>query len=77
MTRDLLIASTLAFVSIVPVYAQATSGSVFGTVLDPSQAAIPSATVEIQNPVSHYTQTVKTDSQAGSVSRIFRSTTTT
>lgn len=34
-----------------------------GTVLDPSGAAIAGATVEIQNPVSHYTQTTTADSQ--------------
>jgi len=41
----------------------ANSGTIRGTVLDPSSAAIPSAIVQIQNPVSHYSQTVKTDSQ--------------
>jgi Carboxypeptidase regulatory-like domain/TonB-dependent Receptor Plug Domain len=42
---------------------QASSGTVRGTVLDPSSAAIASATIEIQNPVSHYDKTVQTDSQ--------------
>ncbi len=42
-------------------YAQ--SGSIHGTVLDPSGAVIAGATVEIQNPVSHYSQTTKTDTQ--------------
>jgi Carboxypeptidase regulatory-like domain/TonB-dependent Receptor Plug Domain len=37
------------------------SGTVKGTVLDPSGAAVAGATVEIRNPVSHYTQTTKTD----------------
>jgi len=36
---------------------------VHGTVLDPSGAAIIGATVEIQNPVSHSTQTTKTDNR--------------
>jgi hypothetical protein len=47
-------------------YAQSTSansGTVRGFVLDPSGAAIPGAAVKIQNPVSHYDQSVKTDSQ--------------
>lgn len=41
-------------------YAQsgAGSGTVRGTVLDPSGSAIPSATVEIQNPVSRYNRSV-------------------
>ena len=47
-------------------YAQSTSGNsgtVRGSVLDPSGAAIPNATVEIQNPVSRYDKTVQTDTQ--------------
>ena len=43
-------------------YAQ-TAGAVRGTVQDPSGAVITGATVEIQNPVSHYDRTVKSDSQ--------------
>ena len=43
-------------------YAQS-SGSIHGTVADPTEAVIAGATVEIQNPVSHYSQTTKTDSQ--------------
>jgi hypothetical protein len=45
-------------------YAQSRSGNagtVRGTVLDPSGAAIAGATVEIQNPVSHYDKSVRTD----------------
>ena len=53
-------------------YAQ--SGSIHGTVLDPSGAAITGATVEIQNPVSHYSQSVKTERRGTSVSRTFRTT---
>lgn len=41
----------------------ANSGTVRGSVLDPSGAAISNVTVEIQNPVSHYDQSVKTDAQ--------------
>jgi len=39
------------------------SGSIRGTVIDPSGAAIPGATVTIQNPVSHYTRAASTDGQ--------------
>jgi len=53
----------LACLSSIGAHAQATSGVVRGTVLDPSGAAIPKATVEIRNPVSHYNRTVQTDSQ--------------
>src|SRR5579885_223459 len=47
----------------VSLFGQATSGTVRGSVLDPSGAAIPHANVQIQNPVSHYTRAVLTDSQ--------------
>ncbi len=39
------------------------SGTIRGSVVDPSGAAIKSASVEIQNPVSHYTQTAVSDDQ--------------
>jgi hypothetical protein len=39
------------------------SGTVHGTVLDPTGAAIPGATVSIANPVSSYSRTTQTDSQ--------------
>ena len=38
-----------------------TSGSLTGTVLDPTGAVVPSATVEIHNPVSHFDRTTTTD----------------
>lgn len=56
----------LSFFATAAAHAQSaggTAGTVQGTVLDPSGAAIMGATVEIQNPVSHYNQTVKTDNQ--------------
>jgi len=37
------------------------SGSITGTVSDPSGATIAGATVSIENPVSHYKNTVQTD----------------
>jgi protocatechuate 3,4-dioxygenase beta subunit len=47
--------------SLVPIYAQ--SGTIRGSVLDPSGAAIKGAAATIQNPVSHYARTVTTDDQ--------------
>ena len=38
-----------------PVQAQSNSGSISGTVTDPSGAVVPGATVTIENPVSGYT----------------------
>ena len=52
----------LLFASSATIYAQS-SGSIRGTVVDPSGSLIAGATVEIQNPVSHYNQTTKTDTQ--------------
>jgi hypothetical protein len=44
-------------------YAQSSgsSGSVSGTVLDPTGAVVPNATVEIHNPVSHFDRSTTTD----------------
>src|ERR1700684_485041 len=47
-------------------YAQSVSvgsGALRGSVQDQSGAAIPGATVEIQNPVSHYSRSTSTDAQ--------------
>src|SRR3984885_7169018 len=56
----------LWFVAHVTTYAQSSggnAGTVRGSVLDPSGAAIAGATVQIENPVSHYNQTARTDNQ--------------
>jgi hypothetical protein len=37
------------------------SGSISGTVLDPTGAVVPNATIEIQNPVSHFDRSTTTD----------------
>jgi hypothetical protein len=46
-----------------PGYGQAATGTIRGSVLDPSGAAVPGATVNAQNPVSHFTATASTDAQ--------------
>ncbi len=61
-----IVSLTLALWSGVFGYSQttsATSGTIRGSVLDPSGAAIIGATVEVQNPVSHYNQTTQTNAQ--------------
>jgi hypothetical protein len=61
-----LVLLLLCFTSSVTTYAQSSggnAGTVRGSVLDPSGAAIVGATVQIENPVSHYNQTAKTDNQ--------------
>jgi len=47
----------------VQAYAQSSSnsGSINGTVLDPTGAVVPDATVEIHNPVSHFDRSTTTD----------------
>src|SRR5271155_4784717 len=45
------------------VYAQSGSGTVRGSVLDPSGAAVKGASVSIENPVSQYSRTAQTDPQ--------------
>jgi hypothetical protein len=47
--------------------AQGFSGTIQGTVIDPSDAAIPGATVEIANPVSGYMRQTKTDTNGSFV----------
>ena len=60
--KRILALATLA----VQAFAQSTggnSGTIRGSVLDPTGKAIPKATVQIQNPVSHYSQITQTDDQ--------------
>ena len=54
---------TLSFTCGVLTYAQSSSGTIRGTVLDQSGAAIVGANAEIQNPVSHYDRSAQTDAQ--------------
>jgi len=61
-----VLACLLLLSSGVVIYAQS-SGTIRGSVADPTGAVIAGATVEIQNPVSHYMQQVKTDSQGNFV----------
>jgi hypothetical protein len=61
--RLLLVISLFALSAGVLTYAQSSSGTVRGSVTDPSGAAIGGAAVTIQNPVSRYTRTTETDNQ--------------
>src|SRR5689334_10356705 len=54
----------LVWLMIVPLSAQAqsaTATSITGTVVDPSGAIVPNATVAVRNPVSGYSRTAVTD----------------
>jgi hypothetical protein len=48
--------------TIVAAQSGGSSGSISGSVLDPTGAVVPNATVEIHNPVSHFDQSTTTDS---------------
>jgi Carboxypeptidase regulatory-like domain len=65
--RSLRAAFTVVFCAVLGLqaYAQSggNSGSISGTVSDPSGAVVPNATVEIRNPVSQYDRTTTTDSK--------------
>lgn len=56
-----------AFLLSLPAAAQAgaTSGTILGAVTDPTGAVLPGATIKIENPVSQYERTTKTDSSGG------------
>src|ERR1700722_6225655 len=57
----LWICGTFFFAGTLFAQAAGNSGTVSGTVTDPTGAVIPGATVSIQNPVSQYGRTVTTD----------------
>ena len=60
MIKTVLLFCAVALLAALPMKAQS-GGTIRGSVLDPSGAAIKGATVQIQNPVSHYTQSTQTD----------------
>ena len=61
-----ILAFVLMVLPAVPLWAQS-AGTIRGSVLDPSGAAIKGATVQIQNPVSGYSQNTQTDGQGNFV----------
>jgi hypothetical protein len=60
---DFLVCLALSLACAFSGFAQSNSGTVHGSVLDPSGAAIAGATVTIQNPVSHYNRSTVSDRQ--------------
>ena len=59
----MLVCLALSLACALSAFAQSSSGTIRGSVLDPSGAVIAGATVTIQNPVSHYTRSATSDSQ--------------
>ncbi|MBZ5666259.1 MAG: carboxypeptidase regulatory-like domain-containing protein [Acidobacteriia bacterium] len=57
-----LIAAVIACLTCAPLLAQVTSGTIFGTVTDPTGAVVKDATVTITNPANGLTRTVVTSS---------------
>jgi hypothetical protein len=66
MIKTVLLFCAVALLAALPMKAQS-AGTIRGSVLDPSGAAVKGATVQIQNPVSHYSQSTQTDSQGNFV----------
>ena len=62
MRIPLALIAVALFATSAVTYAQS-SGTIRGSVLDPSGAVIAEATVTLQNPVSHYSQTTKTENK--------------
>src|ERR1700678_1969497 len=52
---------TISLTTAVWAQSSSNSGSISGTVLDPTGAVVPNATVEIHNPVSHFDRSTTTD----------------
>ena len=59
--RVVFVAFVFFFSAVLGLQAQSNSGFVGGSVVDPSGAAVPGATVSIQNPVSGYSRSVTSD----------------
>jgi hypothetical protein len=66
MIKTAILFCAVALLAALPMRAQS-AGTVRGSVLDPSGAAIKGAAVQIQNPVSHYSQSTQTDGQGNFV----------
>src|ERR1035437_1202237 len=64
MKKVLALAALFLFIgSLLSAQSTSSGGTVRGSVLDPSGAVIKGATVEIQNPVSQYNRTTRTNDQ--------------
>ena len=66
MIKTVFLFCAVALLAALPMKAQS-AGTIRGSVLDPSGAAIKGATVQIQNPVSRYNQSTRTDDQGNFV----------
>src|ERR1017187_3852993 len=66
MIKTVLLFCAVALLAALPTKAQS-AGTIRGSVLDPLGLVIKGATVQIQNPVSHYSQSTQTDSQGAFV----------
>jgi hypothetical protein len=62
LSATLLVVFCLAVTICAGAQSGSNSGSITGTVLDPTGAVVPGATVEIHNPVSHFDRSTTTDS---------------
>jgi hypothetical protein len=67
ISRALFVSLGIALVAGLPVYAQLTTGTVSGTVLDPQDAVVPLATVRLTHPETGTTRELETNSQGAFV----------